>query len=99
VPWRSKHPLLTGHTRREPYFHVRYTVRPVVKISVTRSMSGMLSMSVSCLLLVQCRVALNGPVYYCSALFGALYKHGLITHFPGADYSGSSDEFSLCTRQ
>jgi hypothetical protein len=20
VPWRSKHPLLTGHTRREPFF-------------------------------------------------------------------------------
>jgi hypothetical protein len=23
MPWRSKHPLLTGHTRREPCFHVR----------------------------------------------------------------------------
>ena len=23
VPWRSKHPLLTDHTRREPYFQIR----------------------------------------------------------------------------
>jgi hypothetical protein len=35
VPWRSKHPMMTDHTRCEHYFHFRYTEQTVVKISVS----------------------------------------------------------------
>jgi hypothetical protein len=31
---RSKHPLLTGHTRRVPLVEIRYTGLPVVKASM-----------------------------------------------------------------
>jgi hypothetical protein len=31
VPWRSKHPLLNGHTRRVPLVENRYPGLPVVK--------------------------------------------------------------------
>jgi hypothetical protein len=31
---RSKHPLLTGHTRRAPFVEIRYTGLPVVKASM-----------------------------------------------------------------
>ena len=34
--WGSKHPVLTGHTHREPCFQIRSTVWPVVKISMSR---------------------------------------------------------------
>ena len=34
VPRRSKHPLLTGHTRRAPLVEIRYTGLPVVKASM-----------------------------------------------------------------
>jgi hypothetical protein len=33
APRRSKHPLLTGHTRRAPLVEIRYTGLPVVKAS------------------------------------------------------------------
>jgi hypothetical protein len=31
VPWRSKHPLLTGHTRRAPLVEIRHTLLPSPK--------------------------------------------------------------------
>jgi hypothetical protein len=34
---RSKHPLSTCHTRRDPYFQIRLTILTVVKISVWRT--------------------------------------------------------------
>jgi hypothetical protein len=34
VPWRSKHPLLNGHTYRVPLVEIRYTGLLVVKASM-----------------------------------------------------------------
>jgi hypothetical protein len=34
VPWRSKHPLLTGHTHRELLVEIKYTGLPVIKGSM-----------------------------------------------------------------
>jgi poly(3-hydroxyalkanoate) synthetase len=37
VPWRSKHPLLTGHTHREALDEIRYMELPVVIASKRQS--------------------------------------------------------------